>query len=264
MKNDARPASSGSSMTTARAWLQRISSVEKSALLGLGLSAFFLYVFVQIADYVLDGGTGALDRDILLVFRNPADLSDPLGPHWLQEIMRDFTALGGVGVLALITGAVVGFFYITGRRHSAWMVAASIGGGVVVNNLLKWGFDRARPDVVPHIAAVFSQSFPSGHAMLSAIVYLTLGVLVARTQTGWRIKLYILSVATGLTVLIGVSRLYIGVHWPTDVLAGWTAGAAWALLCAMVMAWLQRGRKVEPATDTVNTADLAPEQPTSM
>lgn len=261
MKNAPLPASRRSPIATAKALLRRISSVEKSALLGLGLSACFLYVFVQIADYVTEGGKGTLDREILLAFRNPADLSDPLGPHWLEEIMRDFTGLGSIGVLALITGAVVGFFYITGRRHSAWMVAASIGSGVVVNNLLKWGFDRARPDVVPHIAAVFSQSFPSGHAMLSAIVYLTLGVLVARTQTGWRIKLYILSVATGLTVLIGVSRLYIGVHWPTDVLAGWAAGAAWALLCALVMAWLQREKKVEPPT---GAAERAPQQSPSL
>ncbi len=252
MKTVSRPHHTGSPLATAKTLLRRISSVEKSALFGLGLSACFLYIFVQIADYVLDGGKGELDREILLAFRNPAELSNPIGPQWLQEIMRDFTALGGVGVLALITGAVVGFFYITNRRHSAWMVAASIGGGVVLNNLLKWGFDRSRPDVVPHIAAVFSQSFPSGHAMLSAIVYLTLGVLVARTQTDWRIKLYILSVATGLTVLIGVSRLYIGVHWPTDVLAGWAAGAAWALLCAMVMAWLQRQKKVEPASDDID------------
>ncbi len=260
MKNDPQPAPTHSPITAAKTLLRRISGVEKSALFGLGLSACFLYIFVQIADYVMDGGKGALDREILLAFRNSADLSDPIGPHWLEEIMRDFTGLGGVGVLALITGAVVGFFFITGRRHSAWMVAASIGSGVVVNNLLKWGFDRARPDVVPHIAAVFSQSFPSGHAMLSAIVYLTLGVLVARTQTGWRIKLYILSVATGLTVLIGISRLYIGVHWPTDVLAGWVAGAAWALLCAMVMAWLQREKKIEPPR---GNADISPHSSTS-
>lgn len=261
MKNDSRPSHSGSPMATVAILLRRLSKVEKSALFGLGLSACLLYVFVQIAGYVMDGGTGALDREILLALRNPADLSDPIGPHWLQEIMRDFTALGGVGVLALITGAVVGFFFMTGKRRSAWMVAASIGGGVVVNNLLKWSFDRARPDVVPHIATVFSQSFPSGHAMLSAIVYLTLGVLLARAQTGWRIKLYILSIATGLTVLIGISRLYIGVHWPSDVLAGWAAGAAWALVCAMVMTWLQREKKVEPAS---GPADFPPASSSSL
>lgn len=231
---------------TVKILLQRVGFAEKSALLGIGFSALFLYAFGQIADEVLEGETSEFDRIVLLAFRNVADVSDPVGPRWFEEMMRDFTALGGVGVLTLITLAITGFLFMTQKRHSAWMVLASVVGGVMLSNLLKWGFARPRPDLVPHGAIVYTQSFPSGHAMLSAVVYLTLGALLARTQARVRVKIYLLAIAALLTAIVGISRLYLGVHWPTDVLAGWTIGAAWALICWLAMLWLQREKKVEP------------------
>jgi undecaprenyl-diphosphatase len=111
--------------------------------------------------------------------------------------------------------------------------------------VLKEFFERPRPDLVPHGAEVFTASFPSGHAMMSAVVYLTLGALLARVETGLRVKAFVLSVSVLLTVLVGISRVYLGVHWPTDVLAGWTVGAAWAVMCWLIARVLQRKGRVE-------------------
>ena len=228
--------------------LKRVSPAEKSTVIAACISAISLYAFVEIAEEVSEGDTSSFDRTILLSFREPGDMSNPLGPEWLESVMRDFTALGGVAVLVTFTLLVAGFLLLTRKRHAAWMVIVSVIGGVALSNLLKWGFGRPRPDIVPHATMVYTQSFPSGHAMLSAVVYLTLGALMARTQADVQVKAYVLFAACLLTVVVGVSRVYLGVHWPTDVLAGWAVGASWALLCWLVMLWLQGRGKVEAAT----------------
>lgn len=225
--------------------LVRVSRVEKSGLLVAFVSAISLFAFVEIAEEVGEGETATFDTAILLAFRNSADLSDPLGPAWFEGIMRDFTALGGVAVLTTVTVLVAGFLLLTRKRRAAWMVIISVLGGIALSHLLKWGFGRPRPDLVPHATAVYSESFPSGHAMLSAVVYLTLGALLARTEGEVRVKIYLVSAAGFLTLLVGISRIYLGVHWPTDVLAGWAVGASWALVCWLVMLWLQGRGKVE-------------------
>ena len=227
--------------------IRRVSPAEKSAIFAAFVSAISLYAFVEIADDVHEGDTLAFDTAALLAFRDRADPSNPLGPPWLESIMRDFTALGGVAVLTTVTVLVVGFLALTRKRHAAWMVTFSVIGGIALSNLLKWAFARPRPDLVPHATVVYSQSFPSGHAMLSAVVYLTLGALLARTEADVRVKIYLLSAACVLTLIVGISRVYLGVHWPTDVLAGWAVGAGWALLCWLFMLWLQSKGKVEPA-----------------
>jgi undecaprenyl-diphosphatase len=131
------------------------------------------------------------------------------------------------------------------KRAAAVLVFASVGGGALLSILLKLMIDRARPDLVPHLADAYTASFPSGHAMLSAVVYLTLGALLSRVEGAARVKIYVLTVAVFLTFVIGISRVYLGVHWPTDVLAGWCAGAAWATLCWRVALALQRRGEVE-------------------
>lgn len=230
------------------ALLGRIGFAEKSALLSLALATGSIYLFAELADAMVEGDTREIDQLVLLAFRSADDLSDPLGPRWLEEMMRDFTALGSVGVLTTLSVTVVGFLALTGRRYAARMVMYSLLSGVLVSHLLKWGFDRPRPDLVSHGMTVYTQSFPSGHAMLSALVYLTLGALLARTESDPRVKVYLLTVAALLTVMVGVSRLYLGVHWPTDVLAGWVVGAGWALVCWLAMLWLQARGKVESET----------------
>jgi undecaprenyl-diphosphatase len=229
--------------------LKRVSTAEKSTILAACISAISLFAFVEIADDVVEGDTVAFDTMVLLAFREAADLSNPLGPPWLEGIMRDFTALGGVAILTTFTVLVAGFLLLTGKRHAAWMVIVSVIGGIALSHLLKWGFGRPRPDLVPHATAVYSESFPSGHAMLSAVVYLTLGTLLARTEAEVRVKIYLLSAAALLTLIVGISRIYLGVHWPTDVLAGWAVGASWSLVCWLVMLWLQGRGKVEQEND---------------
>lgn len=225
--------------------LKRVNAAEKTMLLTTVVAAALLFAFVAIADDMTEGDTTAFDTWVLLAFRDAADRANPIGPPWLEVIMRDFTALGGVAVLSTASLLAVGFLLLTRKRHAASMVVLSVVGGMVLSNLLKWGFARPRPDLVPHATAVYSQSFPSGHAMLSAIVYLTLGALLARTQSDVRVKIYLLSAACTLTLVVGISRIYLGVHWPTDVLAGWAGGAAWALLCWVLMLWLQGKGTIE-------------------
>jgi undecaprenyl-diphosphatase len=164
----------------------------------------------------------------------------------MQEAARDFTSLGGTAVLALVTLATTGFLALDGKKHMAWFTCASVAGGVVTSALLKDVFQRPRPEIVPHIVYVSNTSFPSGHSMLSAVTYLTIGALLARSHKRRALKAYFLVLAALLSIMVGVTRVYLGVHWPTDVLAGWTAGAVWALLCWLLAGWLQSRRALEP------------------
>ena len=187
--------------------LKRVSPAEKSTVVAACVSAISLFAFVELADDVSEGDTTAFDSVVLLAFRNREDLADPIGPLWLEGIMRDFTALGGMAVLTTFTVLAVGFLFLTKKRRAAWTVTVSVLGGIALSNLLKWGFDRPRPDLVPHAAMVYSQSFPSGHAMLSAVIYLTLGALMARTEADVRVKIYLLCAACLLTLIVGISRV---------------------------------------------------------
>ena len=219
---------------------------ERQMLLGLALSAFALWVFIEVAEEMREGDSLKFDQWLLMALRSASDPATPFGPAWLREVMRDVTALGSTVLLLLVTLASIGFLALSKHRHAALLVAAAVFGGMLLSASLKAGFDRPRPDVVLHTMRVYSASFPSGHAMMSAVVYLTLGALFAATQQSIRLKLYILGLSAFLTVLVGVSRVYLGVHWPTDVLAGWALGASWAMACWSVMVWLQRSGDVEP------------------
>lgn len=218
---------------------------ELAVLVMIALAAGGAWAFAVLAEEVVEGETHALDQMVLLAMRDPTDPSDPLGPRWLEETVRDFTALGSTGILIFITLGVAGFLVQRREYRMTWLVLMAVGGGMLLTTLLKQGFDRPRPDLVPHGTFVTAASFPSGHAMVSAATYLTLGALLARTQSRRRLKAYLLLLAILLTVAIGVSRVYLGVHWPTDVLAGWTAGAVWAIISWLVARWLQRRGVVE-------------------
>lgn len=218
---------------------------ELAVLVMLALVAGGIWGFMVIAEAVVEGETHAFDRMVLLAMRDAADPSDPLGPRWLEETVRDFTALGSTGILIFLTLSVAGFLVQQREYRMTWLVLMAVGGGMVLTTLLKEGFGRPRPDLVPHGAFVTSASFPSGHAMVSAATYLTLGALLARTQSRRRLKAYLLLLAILLAFMVGVSRVYLGVHWPTDVLAGWAAGAVWAIVSWLVARWLQRRGIVE-------------------
>jgi undecaprenyl-diphosphatase len=201
--------------------------------------------FAELADEVEDGETHEFDRAVMLALREPHDLDDPLGPAWLEFAARDVTSLGGTTVLVLLTLAAVGFMLLIRKWGAAVFVVLSIVGGTLLSSFLKSWFDRPRPDLVPHAVEVTSASFPSGHAMLAMTTYLTLGAVLAEVEEKRRIKVYILTWAVLLALLVGSSRVYLGVHWPTDVLAGWCIGSAWALLCGGVALWLGRRGVIE-------------------
>lgn len=193
-----------------------------------------LWLFIEIAEAVVDGETGKVDTAILMFFRSPVDPAQPFGTEWLREFVRDISGLGSPGVLGLLVAAMIIFLLFSEKRKAALFVLLATLSGGLVSILLKEVFGRPRPDLVPHSSLVYSTSFPSGHAMLSAVVYLTLGAMVARVIPSRWLKAYVMGIAATLTILIGVSRIYLGVHWPSDVLAGWAAGASWALGCWLV------------------------------
>lgn len=203
------------------------------------LSSGGVWAFFEVADEVVEGESHAMDERIVLALRNPDDPSDPVGPRWFEELMRDFTALGGVGIVTLLGVAVTAFLLMLGQRRQAAWLAIALTGGIIFSLALKSFFDRPRPELVPHGSHVYTRSFPSGHSMMAATVYLTLGAVLAEMVRKRRLKAYLIAVAALVTIAVGVSRVYLGVHWPTDVLAGWALGAAWAMGCWIVARLLQ-------------------------
>ncbi len=196
--------------------------------------------FVVLAEEVNEGETLSVDNAILLAMREPGDPGDPRGPAWVESMGRDLTALGSTVVIVFITAAIGGGLLLLRNYQAVLFMLIAVGGGQAISSLLKFGFNRPRPDLVPHAVDVYTASFPSGHSMLSAIIYLTLAALLSRLTKSAALRLYIVAAAMVLTVLVGISRVYLGVHYPSDVLAGWAAGLAWAATCWLVAAILQQ------------------------
>ena len=213
-----------------------------SAFVSAGIAAL---AFLAVALLVAAGDAASFDEAVLLAFREDADRDDPLGSHQVEEIARDVTGLGGTAVLTGLTLAVVVAFALRRKWHVAVYVALAVAGGALASSMLKQLFDRPRPDLVAHGQDVYTASFPSGHSMLSAVTFLTLGALLAGAQQERHMRAYVLALAILLTVAVGVSRVYLGVHWPTDVLGGWAAGAAWALACWALARQLRRRGRLE-------------------
>lgn len=232
-----------------KALVERFGSATLGLLAVIVMCAALVLVFGSVAEEVMEGETHKIDMAVLMVFRTPGDASDLLGPSWFEEMMRDVTALGSYTFIFIVVASVVGYLLLVRKRALALVVFAAIFGGILISNLLKHGFNRARPEI-EHAAQVFSPSFPSGHATLSAVTFLTLGGLLSRASIDWRARIYFLTVAVILTLIVGISRVYLGVHYPSDVIAGWCIGTAWALLCWGVVFWLQSRGEVEPPTDS--------------
>lgn len=186
--------------------------------------------FGLLADEVVEGDTLDLDNAVLMALRTPGDPADPIGPAWFEEAVRDVTSLGSFSVLGIIVLVVFAYLLLVGKHRTGWFMVFAVVGGTVISTVLKALFDRPRPDLTG-VAQVFTASFPSGHATVSAVVFLTIGAMLAEATPERWLKLFYIATAILLTVLVGVSRIYLGVHYPTDVLAGWSLGAAWALLC---------------------------------
>ncbi len=232
----------------ATAAVSRLRRPEGAILGGLLLVAGLLLGFVGLAELVTRGSTVAFDNAVLNAFRTAGDPADPIGPAWVEEMARDVTALGSFAGLGLLFISVVLYLVFAGKRSAALLMSVSVLGGVAISTLLKMSYDRPRPELT-QVARVFTASFPSGHAMLSAVTFLTLGALLTRVRGKRQLRVYFMTMAVLLTVLVGLSRIYLGVHYPTDVLAGWCVGSAWAGLCFLVMVWLQQRGGVEQPDD---------------
>ena len=211
--------------------------------------AALLFGFAFTAQEVTEGEPIAFDRWLTVAFRRSSDLSRPIGPAWLVDVVRDITALGSTAVLALLVTFVTTFLFTTGKHHAGLFVLTTVLSGAVLNTLLKLVFARTRPDIVTPLTQVSTLSFPSGHAASSAVCYLTLGLMLAQTQASRSVRIHLIMTAAILTLLVGVSRIYLGVHYPSDVLAGWCFGIAWALLCRMLMSYFQRTGRIEQPGD---------------
>ncbi|MDP1632305.1 MAG: phosphatase PAP2 family protein [Caulobacter sp.] len=216
------------------------------------VAAFLIVViatagFLNIAGEVSEGETRGIDRAILMSLRAHHDPATPLGPHWLTTAAMDVTALGSVTVLSLLVLFVAGLFAALRRWREAAVLLLASGGGVAISQGLKLVFGRDRPEPALRLVEAINASFPSGHAMLSAVVYLTLGALVARFAASRRVKVFAFAGAAVIAVLVGLSRVYLGVHWPSDVLAGWVLGGGWALTWWMAV---QAADRVWPMGDS--------------
>jgi len=205
----------------------------------------------EITDEVLEGDTQKFDNRIMHALRKagPEGKLVPIGPSWFKAAMLDVTALGGVAVLTLLVCGVLGFLVMIRRFHMMWLVLAASVGAALVNTAVKMMIGRPRPPGELRLQEVSTASFPSGHSTLSAAVYLTLGSLLATTVKKRRHKTYFLAVALGVTLLVGFSRVYLGMHYPSDVMAGWTSGLIWAILIWLLGRYLQRKGAIEQEAD---------------
>lgn len=230
------------------AWRSRLR--EWLAVADLELTfAVLLLVVLTLAFITLAGEVEAkpfsIDERILLALREPGNPSEPIGGHALTTMMRDVTALGSGTVMGLFSVAFVGYLLLTHRPGAALLVVAAVLGGWLLNDTLKQVFDRPRPTIVPHLMSASNLGFPSGHSTIAAVFYPTIAGLTGRLVEKRRLRFYLMTLAILGSLLIGFSRVYLGVHYPSDVLGGLAVGFAWALACGIVARVLQRGRVID-------------------
>lgn len=190
------------------------------------------WAFAALAGHVSSGGTLPFDDAVLTWF----------GQHrtkTLSGVMLDITSLGTTSVVAMVVGVAALFLWLNQHKHSAILLLVSTAGGILLNNLLKLGFSRPRPDIIPWATTATFYSFPSGHAMSATVVYSTVAYLAGRLQRTHRARLAVTVLAILVIAIICLSRLYLGVHYPSDVLAGIIVGLAWAGFCMATLEAIQ-------------------------
>lgn len=208
----------------------------------LGIVAALLGAFGLLAEDVMEGETRAFDEAILLALRVPGHPETPIGPDWMVEAARDLTALGSFAVLTILVTALFGYLILVRKRSTAFLLGGAVVTGTLLSTVLKTTFARPRPELTG-VVKIFTYSFPSGHALVSAVTFLTIGAVLAASAERSSLRLFYVGLAISLTLLVGATRVYLGVHYPTDVIGGWSLGAAWALACFMLAKLIQKRRE---------------------
>jgi len=222
--------------STAKRLRERLDIV---VLAGLAVILLSGWIFIELADEVVEGEAQKWDQLILQSLSESGEKWDPIGPPWFEEFWRDMTALGSVGITVFVTTAVTVYFVLLRKKSLIYLVLGAYAGAGILALVLKALFERPRPETLTELARVTSASFPSGHAMVAMVVYLTLGVLLASSESRLKFKLYYILLALTVVFFVGISRVYLGVHYPTDILAGWSLGVVWAVLCWMILYFLR-------------------------
>jgi len=195
-------------------------------------------LFIDLAEDIGKAQHQTFDESVLHWLHPGPNLAEPIGPVWLAHAMADLTSLGSVAVLAVVAISVLGYLLFERRWVQSALLLVSLAGGLVLSETLKMAFERSRPPEAYHAMGTLNASFPSGHALLATVAYLTLGAMLAQAMKKRRLKAYVIGWAVALAMIVGLSRIYLGVHWTSDVLAGWSLGAAWAMSCWIIERWL--------------------------
>lgn len=233
---------------TLPARLLAAARTEIAALAALFIVAIGVMTFVEVADDMTEADGQAFDWSVLQFLRPyPEDPGRAWGPWWMKEAAADLTSLGGISVLGLFAVIAIVFLILQRKRLSALLLIIGLAGGVALSEGLKALFERERPPAIYQAVETINASFPSGHALLSAVFYLTLGVMLTRAFPQRRLKAYALGVGVLLTVTVGLTRIYLGAHWASDVFAGWSVGAAWAMALWLV-SWAVERRQSRHAS----------------
>ena len=220
-------------------WLRHVGLAEVIFLACALVTVVVANQFIELADDVREGDTAEFDQWAVRSFRRADDPATPIGPAWLREVGLDFTALGSHAIIVLVVVAVGVFLALKRQWRVMSLVLVASVGAMALGSISKQLIARDRPDVVPHLREVTTPSFPSGHATLAAAVYLTLGVVLAQVVKSRWTRAYCLLLPTFVVIAVGLSRVYLGVHYPTDVLGGWALGLAWAIACWAVAHYLK-------------------------
>ena len=207
-----------------------------ATILKLTLGTFLILSFYELADEVRDGETLAFDETVLRWFNN---LSTP----WLDSFFLNVTGLGGVAFVAATGIALTAFMAARRRWRDMWVVIIGLGGAALLNIILKLLFERVRPDLWEQLVVETSFSFPSGHSMASAALAGVIIYFIIRSRLKVWLKSSLIAAAVIYVALVGFSRLYLGVHYPTDVVGGWLVTSLWLLVAIPVIEKIFRSRR---------------------
>lgn len=248
--------------------LLTVARTEIAALTALFVAAVGVVSFVELADDMTEADGQAFDQQVLALLRPYADdPGRPWGPWWLKEAAADITSLGGISVLGLFTLIAIAFLLSQRKWLSSLLLALGLTGGVMLSEGLKAVFERERPPRALQAVETINASFPSGHALLATVFYLSVAVMLTRAFPRRRFKIFVLGVGMVMALLVGLTRIYLGAHWATDVFAGWAVGSAWAMflwLVAYGVARWQKRRRAPLQDEPSPTADETPGDPTKV